>query len=132
MEEIVRNLLNKTNFACVLGPTCYEFCNDCETCQYAQEQMKHLILREPTSGKCPQLEECAHSCLKDHVRDPFACVFKDRCVQHCLDNQDCPQCFELVKRVFTGFCYRGGFIEHYGKKCKPLFDQTAETFVARI
>uniref|UniRef100_A0A7E4UTW9 Uncharacterized protein n=1 Tax=Panagrellus redivivus TaxID=6233 RepID=A0A7E4UTW9_PANRE len=130
--DIIPLLLKKANFACVLGPTCYEHCKDCETCQYAQEQMKRLILHDPLSNICPKLEACAQSCLDDHVRDPFSCVFRERCVQYCLDNQDCPACYDIVKRVFTGYCYRAGFIEHYGKKCKVFFDELAADFVYGI
>ncbi|KAE9553698.1 hypothetical protein FO519_003091 [Halicephalobus sp. NKZ332] len=128
-QNIIPGLLSKANFACILGPICYEYCAGCESCQYAQEQMKRLILRERTGGQCPGLESCAKSCLEDQVRDPFSCVFKDRCAKYCLDNKDCPQCYDIVKRIFTGYCYRGGFIEHYGRKCRVFFDQLTDYFV---
>ncbi|KAH7725669.1 Protein DCT-5 [Aphelenchoides avenae] len=128
----MKTLLGKANFPCVLGPNCYEACNGCETCRYAQDQLKHLILREPTSGQCPQLEKCALSCLDDQVSDPFECVFRSRCVHFCLDNRDCPQCYDIVKRIFTGYCFRSGFIDHYKQRCRPLFDELAADFVAKF
>uniref|UniRef100_A0A914DR21 Uncharacterized protein n=1 Tax=Acrobeloides nanus TaxID=290746 RepID=A0A914DR21_9BILA len=129
--EIITKLLGSANFGCVLGPTCYEQCNQCETCKYAQEQVKRLILHEDTEGRCPNLEDCAKTCVLDvaHAKDPFACVFRSRCINFCLDNQDCPQCYDIVKRVFTGYCYRNGYIERYGKKCRPFFDELAKEFV---
>uniref|UniRef100_A0A1I7ZFZ1 Uncharacterized protein n=1 Tax=Steinernema glaseri TaxID=37863 RepID=A0A1I7ZFZ1_9BILA len=128
--KLIEFLLKQANFGCVLGPSCYEFCSQCASCNYAQAQIKKLVLREETDGLCPKMEACAKSCLDDQVRDPFSCVFRSRCAGFCLSQEDCPQCREIVKRVFTGYCYRSGFIEHYGKKCRPMFEELVGAFRA--
>ncbi|TKR58357.1 hypothetical protein L596_029811 [Steinernema carpocapsae] len=127
-DKLVEFLLHQANFGCILGPTCYEFCSKCDSCNYAQTQIKKLVLREQTDGLCPKMESCAKSCLDDQVHDPFSCVFRSRCSGYCLSNEDCPQCRDIVKRVFTGYCYRSGFIDHYGKKCRPMFEQLVSSY----
>uniref|UniRef100_A0A0M3I0U7 Domain of unknown function DB domain-containing protein n=1 Tax=Ascaris lumbricoides TaxID=6252 RepID=A0A0M3I0U7_ASCLU len=130
-DELVEHLLGKTNFACLLGPTCFDRCNECASCKYAQKQIQNAVLKVKLDGECPLLEKCAQSCLDDHATDPFSCIFSRRCAKYCLDNEDCPQCFDIVKRVFTGYCYRNGFIEHYGRKCRPMFDEITKAFVRK-
>ncbi|KAI6239539.1 hypothetical protein M3Y99_00572100 [Aphelenchoides fujianensis] len=127
--RLITDLLERVNFGCVVGPACYVRCQECSSCKYAQEQVKRLLLHEKTEGKCKRLERCAQSCLDDKVTDPFSCVFKSRCVHHCLDSNDCAPCRDIVKRVFTGFCFRNNFIEHYGRKCRPMFDDLAEELI---
>ncbi|CAD5235500.1 unnamed protein product [Bursaphelenchus xylophilus] len=127
--QTVDKMLQTVNFGCILGPMCYNECAACDSCKYAQDQIKNLLLKEETVGRCPKLESCARSCLEDQVLDPFSCVFKSRCAHHCLDEDDCPPCRDVVKRVFTGYCYRNGFIDHYQRKCKPMFDEVARDYV---
>lgn len=81
---MISTLLEHVNFGCVIGPACYDPCTKCGSCTYAQEQVKRMLLHQKTVGRCPKLEQCARSCLDDKVGDPFACVFKSRCVHHCL------------------------------------------------
>ncbi|KAI6222561.1 hypothetical protein M3Y95_00906500 [Aphelenchoides besseyi] len=128
-KRLITDLLEHVNFGCVVGPACYEQCTKCSSCKYAQDQVKRLILHEKTTGRCPKLESCAESCLQDKVVDPFSCVFKSRCVQHCLSVDDCAECRDIVRRVFTGYCYRSNFIQHYQKKCRPMFDDLAEQLI---
>ncbi|CEF61923.1 Hypothetical protein SRAE_1000019900 [Strongyloides ratti] len=128
-EKLISLLLDKTNFACILGPTCYEHCNTCDSCKYAQEQMKRIILGMELEGECKKLEKCAETCITDGLKDPFKCVFHGRCANFCLDNIDCPKCYDMVKRVFTGYCVRSNFMEHYKKKCRELFTQLSINFV---
>ncbi|CAD5228012.1 unnamed protein product [Bursaphelenchus okinawaensis] len=127
--QTVEKMLQSANFGCILGPMCFNECAACDSCKYAQDQIKKLLLREETVGRCPKLESCARTCLDDNVLDPFNCVFKSRCAHHCLNEDDCPPCRDVVKRVFTGFCYRNGFIDHYQRKCKPMFDEVSLEFV---
>ncbi|KAI6190924.1 hypothetical protein M3Y97_00171500 [Aphelenchoides bicaudatus] len=128
-KKLIQNLLENVNFGCVMGPACYDQCSKCASCTYAQEQVKRMLLHQKTSGRCKKLEACAQSCLDDKVQEPFSCVFKTRCIHHCLDKDGCQPSYDIVKRVFTGFCFRNDFMEHYGKKCRPLFDELAEDLV---
>uniref|UniRef100_A0A0N4Z6T8 ShKT domain-containing protein n=1 Tax=Parastrongyloides trichosuri TaxID=131310 RepID=A0A0N4Z6T8_PARTI len=128
-NKLLSVLLEKTNFACILGPMCYEFCNQCSSCKYAQEQMKRIILGMELEGSCKKLENCAQSCIDDGLTDPFKCVFQHRCANYCLDNVDCPKCYDMVKRVFTGYCVRSNFVDHYKKKCKDFFVELSIDFV---
>uniref|UniRef100_A0A183EEF8 Venom protein n=1 Tax=Gongylonema pulchrum TaxID=637853 RepID=A0A183EEF8_9BILA len=75
------------------------------------------------------LENCAKSCLQNKTAEPFGCIFRDRCLKYCLDRRSCPQCRDIVKRVFTGYCYRNNFIERYGSKCRPLFETIARNYI---
>uniref|UniRef100_A0A1I7WNR4 TAZ-type domain-containing protein n=1 Tax=Heterorhabditis bacteriophora TaxID=37862 RepID=A0A1I7WNR4_HETBA len=74
-------------------------------------------MNKPTDGKCPELENCAETCIAEEVilkfRDPFSCVFRRRCSRHCLDEWRCAPCHNVVKRVFTGFCHRRGLTEKF-------------------
>uniref|UniRef100_A0A0K0FD79 ShKT domain-containing protein n=1 Tax=Strongyloides venezuelensis TaxID=75913 RepID=A0A0K0FD79_STRVS len=128
-EKLISLLLDKTNFACILGPTCYEYCSTCDSCKYAQEQMKRIILGTELEGQCKNLEECAETCISDGLKDPFKCVFYSRCANFCLDNIDCPKCYDMVKRVFIGYCVRSNFMDHYKTKCRELFSQLSIDFV---
>ncbi|KAI6181711.1 N-acylethanolamine-hydrolyzing acid amidase [Aphelenchoides besseyi] len=145
-KRLITDLLEHVNFGCILGwgSHCYEQCTKCSSCKYAQDQVKSLILHEKTTGRCPKLESCAESCLQDKVVDPFSCVFKSRCVQHCLSVNDCAECRDIVRRVFTGYCYRSNFIRKFvficsrftlciqnttKKKCRPMFDDLAEQLI---
>ncbi|VDD88629.1 unnamed protein product [Enterobius vermicularis] len=127
-SKLIDTLLSKANFGCVLGPTCYVHCSECSNCKYAQNQIRNVLLHEELDGSCPKLEACAKTCLEDQATDPFSCIFRHRCLKHCLDGKDCMQCYDVMKRVFTGYCYRNGFIAHYGKKCRKMFDDLASVY----
>uniref|UniRef100_A0A0N5AIY8 Uncharacterized protein n=1 Tax=Syphacia muris TaxID=451379 RepID=A0A0N5AIY8_9BILA len=139
--QMIDTLLGQTNFACVLGPTCYAYCNDCPNCKYAQNQIRNVLMRQNLGKQLILINNsrilvsamssffnCNTMMNNTQTSEPFSCVFRHRCVKYCLDGKDCPQCYDVVKRVFTGYCYRNGFIEHYGKKCRLMFDELTKVF----
>uniref|UniRef100_A0AC35TKJ0 ShKT domain-containing protein n=1 Tax=Rhabditophanes sp. KR3021 TaxID=114890 RepID=A0AC35TKJ0_9BILA len=129
-DKLIQTLLSKTNFACVFGPACYQLCSECKSCSYAQTQIKRIVSNEgELEGLCPKLEKCASSCLIDSFKDPFKCIFSTRCANYCLDNVDCPQCHDTVRRVFTGYCIRSKYNDHYQTKCRTFFTELNEQFV---
>lgn len=46
--QLVESLLKRANFACIFGPSCYEACTGCDSCKYAQDQIRKIVLQEET------------------------------------------------------------------------------------
>ncbi|VDN08122.1 unnamed protein product [Thelazia callipaeda] len=124
-------MLKRINFGCVLGAECHDICMLCPTCEYAQNQMQRVLNGQQFDGQCKELESCAQNCINsenNEITDMLRCIFRDRCIKYCLDINNCPQCRDIIRRIFTGYCYRNKYIKKYGTKCRPLFDYTVQNY----